>query len=354
MKLLEATLARIGQPSEVARQAARQRLEQLTMPRWALGRLLDLAEDLAGMTGRAQPPVARKTVMLMAGDHGVAAEGVSVYPAEVTAQMGHNFVRGGAGINALASLAGARVVVVDMGVAADLEPLAQGGAVRSCKIRPGTSNIATGSAMSREEAVRAIEAGIAQAEQLSSTTDVFGLGEMGIGNTTPASAIVATMTGRRVAEVTGRGTGVDDERLRHKRAVVERALRVNQPAAADGLDVLAKVGGFEIGGLVGVILAAAAARKPVIVDGFITTAAALIAHRLAPQARAYLVAAHRSVEPGHRHALDHLGLRPLLDLDLRLGEGTGAALAMPLVEAAARVLTQVATFTEAAVSEAKT
>jgi nicotinate-nucleotide--dimethylbenzimidazole phosphoribosyltransferase len=353
MKPLEDTIHRITDHDQVARKQARVRLDQLTMPHWALGKLMDLAEDLAGMTGSVRPPVARKTVVLMAGDHGVTAEGVSLYPAEVTPQMVHNFVRGGAGINALARLNGARVVVVDMGVAGDLSALVTDGSIRSRKIRPGTSNIARGPAMSRDEALRCVEAGIELVAELAPSTDVFGIGEMGIGNTTPASAVVASLSGRTAADVTGRGTGVEGDRLRHKIAVVQRALEVNHPKATDGLDVLAKVGGFEIGGLVGVILGAAAQRKPVLVDGFITAAAALIAHSLAPLARAYMVAAHLSVEPGHRHALDHLGIEPLLNLNLRLGEGTGAALAMNLVDAAVAVLTEVATFAEASVSEAQ-
>jgi nicotinate-nucleotide--dimethylbenzimidazole phosphoribosyltransferase len=314
---------------------------------------MDLAEDLAGMTGSTRPPVANKTIVLMAGDHGVTAEGVSLYPAEVTSQMVHNFVRGGAGINALARLTGSRVVVVDMGVAGDLAHLVRAGSVQSRKIRPGTSNMARGPAMTRDEAIRSIEAGIEVVRDLGASTYVFGIGEMGIGNTTPASAMVASLCGIAAAEVTGRGTGVEGDRLRHKISVVERALAVNQPSSTDGLDVLAKVGGFEIGGLAGVILGAAAERKPVLVDGFITTAAALVAHSLAPATAAFMMAAHLSVEPGHRRAIERLGKQPLLDLDLRLGEGTGAALAMNLVEAAQRVLTEVATFAEASVTGAE-
>jgi nicotinate-nucleotide--dimethylbenzimidazole phosphoribosyltransferase len=354
MKRIEITIGQIVGQDQAARAAARARLEQLSMPRWALGRLMDLAEDLAGMTASAHnPPVARKTVVLMAADHGVTAEGVSLYHAEVTPQMVHNFVRGGAGINALARLTGTRVVVVDMGVAGDLSELAKAGKIKSRKVRAGTSNIARGPAMSRDEAIECVQAGIETATELAESTDIFGIGEMGIGNTTAASAIVASLTGLGAAYVTGRGTGVDDELLRHKVAIVEQALTINRPKPNDALDVLAKVGGFEIGGIAGVILGAAALRKPVLVDGFITTAAAMLAQTLAPNARAYMVAAHRSVEPGHRHALEWLKIEPLLDLNMRLGEGTGAALAMNLVDAAVRVLTEVATFAEASVSEAK-
>lgn len=349
MTLLEETLSAIAPLDQTAKAAARARLEQLTMPFWALGRLMDLSEDLAGMTGSTKPAVERKTIVVMAGDHGVVAEGVSAYPQEVTWQMVANIVAGGASINALARQVGARVVVVDMGVAADLGVL--GDAVIDRKIAPGTGNIALGPAMSRDEAVRALEAGIGLARELGPSTDVFGTGEMGIGNTTPSSAIVAAVTGAAVADVTGRGTGIGDEQLQRKAAVVEQSLRANNADPTDGLDLLAKLGGFEIGGLAGLILGAAAQRKPVVIDGLISTAGALVAQALSPQSADYMIAAHRSVECGHRLALDKLGKKPLLDMDLRLGEGTGAALAMNLVDAAVRVMTEVATFAEAAVSE---
>ena len=352
MSLLEETIGAITPCDSRFRAEARARLEQLTMPHWALGRLLDLAEELAGMTRSLRPAVERRTVVVMAGDHGVAAEGVSKYPQEVTAQMVRNFVRGGAGINALARVAGARVVVVDMGVAGDLGPLAAAGAIVSRRMGAGTGSIAAGPAMSREHAVRCVEAGIGTALALGPETDLFATGDMGIANTTPSSAIVSAITGATVAEVTGRGTGIDDAGLSVKIAVIERALAVNRPDSADPLDVLMKVGGFEIGGIAGLILGAASLKKPVLLDGFISTAGALIAQGLAPHAAEYMIAAHRSVEAGHRIALRRLGKEPLLDLDLRLGEGTGAALAMPIVEAAVRVLTEVATFEEAAVSGA--
>jgi nicotinate-nucleotide--dimethylbenzimidazole phosphoribosyltransferase len=351
MSLLNETIAAIAPQDQPSRQAATERLEQLAMPHWALGRLMDLAQDLAGMTQSMNPPVARKTVVIMAGDHGVVAEGVSAFPQEVTPQMVGNFVQGGAGINALAQQARAEVVVVDMGVAADLSDLAKAGKIISKRIGPGTKNMAEGPAMTREEAVAAIEAGIEVAHALADSTDIFGTGDMGIGNTTPSSAIVATLCDAPVRDVTGRGTGIDDDGLSKKVAAIEKALKCNAPDAADPLDVLAKVGGFEIGGIAGLILGAAAQRKPVLVDGFISTAGALIAQRLAPATGDYIIAAHQSVEQGHRIALASLGKEPLLDLNLRLGEGTGAALAMNLVEAAARVLTEVATFEEAHVAE---
>ncbi len=348
MSLLDQTVNAIVPRGAAAQAAAHARLEALAMPYWALGRLLDLAEDLAGMTGSTKPPVERKTVVVMAGDHGVVADGVSAYPQEVTVQMVANFVAGGASINALARQVGARVIVVDMGVAGDLSSL--GGTVLNRKVAPGTSSIAKGPAMSREQAIEAVEAGIAVALDLGSSTDVFATGEMGIGNTTPSSAIVAALTGADPADVTGRGTGIGDDQLLHKAKVVEQSLWVNNADPSDGLDVLAKLGGFEIGGIAGLILGAASMQKPVVIDGFISTAGALVAQAICPLSADYMIAAHRSVECGHRVALERLGKKPLLDIDLRLGEGTGAALAMNLVDAAVRVLTEVATFEEASVS----
>lgn len=352
LSFLDATFRAIYPQDYACRQQAEERLNQLTMPQWALGDLMDLAVDLAGMTRSLAPPVARKKVVVMVGDHGVAAEGVSQYPAEVTAQMVRNFVRGGAGINALARRAGAGVCVVDVGARDDFPDLVRAGAIVARKIGRGTANIAEGPAMSRTHAVMAVEAGIEVANSLAATTDVFGTGEMGIGNTTPSTAIAAVFTGRKAAELTGRGTGIDDERLRHKVAVIERALAVNAPDAKDGLDVLAKVGGFEIGAIAGLVIGAAAQRKPVIVDGLIAAAGAMIAVSLEPFVRDYLICAHRSVEPGHGALLARLQRKPLLDLNLRLGEGTGAALAMHLVDAAVAILTEVATFAEAGVSGA--
>ena len=352
MNLLTETLSQIEPQSAACRAAARTRLEQLTMPYWALGRLMDLAEDLAGITRSVCPPVGRKAVVVMAGDHGVTASGVSKYPQEVTPQMVHNFVSGGAGIIALARLAGARVSVVDLGVAGDLTPLVQRGQIVSKRIAAGTANFATGPAMTREQAIRSVEAGIEIARDLSDSVDLFGTGDMGIGNTTPSSAIVATLTGGSVETITGRGTGIDDSHWQHKVDVIKQGLAVNRPDPADALDVLAKVGGFEIGGIAGLILGAAAFKKPVLVDGFISTAGALIAHALAPASAQYMIAAHRSVEQGQAIALQHLGKKALLDLELRLGEGTGAALAMHQVEAAVCILTEVATFAEASVSTA--
>jgi nicotinate-nucleotide--dimethylbenzimidazole phosphoribosyltransferase len=354
MNLLQDTISTIVPQDAAVRAEAHRRLEALAMPYWALGRLLDLAEDLAGITRSMRPPVAGKAIFTMAGDHGVVAEGVSKYPQEVTPQMVYNFVAGGAGINALARQVGATVTVVDMGIAADLGELAAQGKIISRRIGPGTRNMARGPAMSRDQAVASLEAGIDIARQAASAVDVFGTGDMGIGNTTPSSAIVAAFSGAPVVEVTGHGTGIDAEQFALKVRVIEESLRINKPDPKDGLDVLAKVGGFEIGGIAGLILGAAAQKKPVVVDGFISTAGALIAHALCPTAAEYMIAAHRSVEKGHRTALEILGKQPLIDLDLRLGEGTGAALAMNFLEAAVRVLTEVATFDEAMVSKANT
>jgi nicotinate-nucleotide--dimethylbenzimidazole phosphoribosyltransferase len=284
----------------------------------------------------------------MAADHGVAAEQVSAYPPAVTAQMVHAFALGKAAINVLGRRAGARVVVVDVGVAADLDPALP---IVHRKVARGTGNLARGPAMSAEQALAAIAVGLdVLADAAAEGLDVVGLGEMGIGNSTSAAALVAALTGAPVAEVTGRGTGIDDAGWLRKVAAIERALAANGVREDAPLAALTAVGGLEIAGLVGVALGAAAHRIPVVVDGFIATAAALVAVALCPAARDYLVAAHRSTEPGHRAALEHLELEPLLALDLRLGEGTGAALALPIVESSAALLAEMATFAEAGVA----
>lgn len=353
MSLLEKTIKVIAPHDKKAEAEARNRLNKLTMPYWALGRLMDLAVDLAGMTGTIRPRVSDKSVVVMAADHGVANEGVSLYPSEVTMQMVLNFANGGAGINALAKLNGARVHIVDMGVNGDLSQFMNTDSIEVVHIENGTRNMANGPAMSKEKALESVEAGIRIALGLGGETDLFGTGDMGIGNTTPSSAIVSVMTGEEPAQVTGRGTGIDDKQFQGKVETIEKALRVNQADPSDAMDVLAKVGGFEIGGIAGLILGAASLHKPVVIDGFISTAGALIAYGLCPLSAEYVVAAHKSVERGHMAALKMLGKQPLLDLNMRLGEGTGAALAMNIVEAAVRVLTEVATFDEAGVSEAE-
>jgi len=349
MTTLEEIVSRIRPLDQKAMQAVRERQDNLTKPAGSLGRLEELSIKVAGITGNPRPVIRHRAIITMAADHGVVAEGVSAYPAEVTPQMVYNFVRGGAAINVLARQAGARVVVVDIGVATDLESHSH---IINKKIAYGTQNMALGPAMSREQALAAIRAGIDVVEaEHARGLDIVGTGDMGIGNTTPSSAIVTAITGASVASVTGRGTGIGEAQLQHKVAVIERALAVNRPDPNDPLDVLSKVGGYEIAGLVGVILGAAARRVPVVVDGFISGAAALIATELCPQVRDYLIAAHSSVEIGHRVTLERMELAPLLNLNLRLGEGTGAALAMMLVDASLRILHEMATFSEAGVAE---
>jgi len=349
--VLEATIERIGTLDEGAMEAARERQGRLTKPPGSLGRLEALSVQVAGIQGRARPEVSKKVVFVAAGDHGVVAQGVSAYPQAVTVQMVANFAAGGAAINVLARQVGARVVVVDMGVAGET---AQAARVVQKKVAPGTGDIACGHAMSRRQARETVQLGIEVfEEELGRGIELAATGDMGIGNTTPSAAIIATFTGRFPAEVAGQGTGVDDAGLARKVAVVERALSVNRPEAKYPLDVLGKVGGFEIGGLAGVILAAAANRVPVVIDGVISGAAALVAAGLEPRAKEFMIAGHLSTEPGHRAALEHLGLEPVLDLGMRLGEGTGAALAMGIVEAAVRTLNEMATFEEAGVSGAE-
>jgi nicotinate-nucleotide--dimethylbenzimidazole phosphoribosyltransferase len=345
---LEDIINKIHPLDESTMQSAQARQNMLTKPAGSLGRLEKLSIQLAGIQRKLLPSIKDKVIITMAGDHGIVAEGVSAFPQEVTPQMVMNFLSGGAAINVLARHVGARVVVVDMGVVSDFEPHPS---LVVKKVAKGTANMAKGPAMTRAQAERSILAGVEVVEaEIKRGLDIVGTGDMGIGNTTPSAAIAAVLTGESPAKIAGRGTGVDDEGLKRKISAVERALAVNQPNATDGLDVLAKVGGFEIGGLAGVILGAAANGKPVMVDGFISTAAAMIAVAIAPAVRPYLVSAHRSKEVGHGIMLDWLQLKPLFDLDMRLGEGTGAALGMSMAEAACKVLAEMATFGEAGVS----
>lgn len=346
--LLSQTIAAIGELNREAMAQAQARVDSLLKPPGSLGRLEELAVQLAGITGRPAPEIRAKSVIVMAGDHGVVAEGVSGAPQEITYQILPRFLDGTGGIGVLGRHVGAKVVVVDIGVAREVAW--PGVLVR--KVRPGTGNIARGPAMTYDEAVRAVETGIEIArEEIAQGADLLATGDMGIGNTTPSSAILCALAGIPVEEAVGRGTMVNDAVLARKRAVVAEALRVNRPDPADPLDVLAKVGGLEIAGLAGVILGAAARRVPVLLDGFITGAAALIAANLCPRAKDFMIASHLSEERAHRHMLAVLGLKPLLDMNLRLGEGTGAALAMPVVEAAAKILREMATFSEAGVSD---
>jgi len=327
------------------------RLDNLTKPIGSLGRLEEIARQVVAITEKRNPTFSGKTIITMAGDHGVAAEGVSAYPQEVTPQMVYNFLRGGAAINVLARHVGAKVVVVDMGVAVELEPHPD---FISKKIDFGTKNMAQGPAMSREQAIQSLEAGIevAQAE-IQKGMDILGTGDMGIANTTPSSAIVAVVTGAPIAKVTGRGTGIDDKTLNHKIQVIQRALEVNAPDPDDTIDVLAKVGGYEIGGIAGAILGATAGRIPVVIDGFISTAGALIAAEICPTVRQYMFSAHNSVEIGHKVMLEFLGLTPIADWNLRLGEGTGATLVIGIIEAAVKILNEMASFEEAGVSQSE-
>src|SRR6266571_138721 len=329
---------------------ARTRQQQLTKPAGSLGRLEDIAIQMAGITRQPLPNVKQKTVVIMAGDHGVTSEGVSAYPAAVTAQMVHNFLQGGAAINALAHYVGAKVIVVDVGVAADISHPD----LLSRKVAFGTANMVLEPAMTRAQMLEAIQVGMDVCDaQLDQGIDLVATGDMGIGNTTASSAITAALLQTPVALVTGRGTGISDEQLAHKIQVIEKALARHVPNPQDPLDVLMKVGGLEIAGLVGVIVAAASRRVPVVIDGFISGAAALIAIELNPLVREYLLAGHVSVERGHHLILERLGLSPLLDLKLRLGEGTGAVLAMSLIDAALHTHSEMATFEEAGVSKSE-
>ncbi|WP_159882699.1 nicotinate-nucleotide--dimethylbenzimidazole phosphoribosyltransferase [Paenibacillus puerhi] len=327
---------------------ASERLDSLTKPPGSLGRLEETARQLAGMTGQLTPDLSRKAVIVMAGDHGVCEEGVSAFPAAVTPQMVLNFLSGGAAVNVLSRQTGADVVCVDIGVNADLSHPA----LVSRKIRMGTANMAVGPAMTRSEAEDAIAVGIELVgEMVGQGYRMFATGEMGIGNTTASSAILTVLGDTDPVDATGRGTGIDDERLKHKRDVIARAIAVNRPDAQDPIDVLAKVGGLEIAGLVGVILGAARHRCPVVIDGFISSAAALLAARIAPLSASYMIASHLSQELGHARLLERIGLQPMLRMDMRLGEGTGAVLAFPIIEASVLIMKEMATFADAGVSQ---
>ena len=348
MKILEAALARIKPVDQVLLKAAQAKLDNKTKPLGSLGRIEEFGRRVAAISGNLKPDLSKKVIYTFAGDHGVVEEGVSAFPKEVTPQMVFNFLNGGAGVNVLARHAGAEVRVVDMGVDFDF------GAVPGLidrKIARGTKNLAKEPAMTRAEAVAALEAGITLAlDAKSEGVALLGTGDMGIGNTTPSSAIIAAFSGISVRDLTHRGTGINDEALEKKIRAIEQGLAVNRPDPSDPLDVLTKVGGFEIAGIAGLVLGAAAAGIPVVVDGFISTAGALIASELNPSVKEYIFAAHESVEIGHAFMLERLDAEPILDLKLRLGEGTGAALAMILIEAGAKVLSEMASFEEAGVT----
>lgn len=349
MDKINHTIAAIKPLDGKAMAEAERRQNCLTKPPGSLGQLETLSIQVAGIKGNPRPQIIHKVIFTLAGDHGANQEGVSAYPSEVTSQMVYNFLRGSAGINVLARHVGARVVVADLGVVSILK---QHPDLKYKKIAGGTRNMAQGPAMSRAEALCSIEAGIELVEEeLKQGIDILGTGDMGIGNTTSSSAITAAITGAEVATITGRGTGLNDEGWQHKVKVIQKALEINRPEPHDPIDVLSKVGGFELGGIAGLILAGARYRIPVVIDGFISGAAALIAAGLSPSVKPYLIASHMSVERGHKIILEYLDLKPLLNLDLRLGEGTGAALGIFLAEASLKILDEMATFAEAGVSE---
>ncbi len=361
MDLLEYTLKNVQPVSTDSARQVKKRFKEFAIPRGSLGRLEELATFYTSVRDTPKGEIRRKVVFVMAGDHGVAEEGVSNFPQEVTHQMVKNFLNGGAAINVLAQHIGARVVVVDCGVAKPIEPAIgcppQAGGpchLKIKKIGPGTRNIARGPAMTRKEARRALEVGIEiLEEELERGVELVATGDMGIANTTPSSAILVTLTGIGVDEAVGRGTGITDGILARKAEVVRRAIELNRPDPHDPLDVLAKIGGYEIGAIAGLCLGAARHRIPILLDGFISTAGALLACALEPKVRGYLMASHLSAERGHALMLKKLGLRPILQLDMCLGEGTGAVLAMPLVEASVKLLLQMATFSQAGVSQAR-
>lgn len=345
---LQQAVAAIRPPDAETMSRAAARQATLTKPPGSLGQLEGLSIRLAGMLRTEQPRISGKAIIIAAADHGVVAQGVAAYPQDVTAQMVLNFLAGGAAINVICEQLGIQQIIVDAGVATELPPHPE---LRSLGIGRGTTDMTQGPAMTREQARQCMEAGIGFAQEcVERGIDLIGTGDMGIGNTTASAAITSVMTGLPPEDVTGDGAGRPAAGLQHKIAVIRRALEVNAPNPQDGLAVLAGVGGFEIGVLAGVIIGAAANGRPVVLDGFISGAAALIANAIAPASRDYMIAAHLSAERGHRTALDHLGLTPILDLNMRLGEGTGAALAMPIIEAAAATLSEMATFGEAGVS----
>jgi nicotinate-nucleotide--dimethylbenzimidazole phosphoribosyltransferase len=353
MELIEKSIASIKPLNDAVYEQANERLANQARPAGSLGMLEPASARLAAIFGTLDVRLDNKVIVTCAGDHGVTDEGVSLFPQKVTAQMVFNFVGQGASINVLAKHAGARVKVADLGVNFDFDPDLP---IFHKKIGKGTANFARVPAMSCEDAIRSVEAGIEIVNELlaDGLVDMLGTGDMGIGNTTPSSAVIAAFSGIAVDKLTGRGTGIDDAALANKIRVIEKALAIHRPDPKDPLDVLAKVGGFEIGGLAGLVIGAAAAGIPVVCDGLIATAGALIACELAPAAKAYLFASHRSVEVGHRFMHERLGVEPLLDIQFRLGEGTGAALAMELLDAATRVLCDIKTFEEVAIENAQT
>ena len=348
MLQIEELIASIEAVDQELLSATQGRLDRKTKPLGSLGRLEEFACRLVSISGKELPDLSKKVIFTFAGDHGITEEGVSLYPKEVTPQMVFNFLRGGAGVNVLARHAGAEVRVVDVGVDFDFEGCP--GLIHR-KVARGTANFAKGPAMSRQEMFAAMSVGIELAEQCKAEgVGLVGTGEMGIGNTSPSSAIISAIGRLSVEQVTHRGTGISDSAMVTKVSAIKRGLEINSPDPSDPLDVLQKVGGLEIAGIAGLVLGCAANRIPVVVDGFISTAGALIASELHPNVRDYIFAAHQSVEVGHRFMLERIGAKPILDLDLRLGEGTGAALAMTMIEAGVKILVEMATFEQAGVT----
>ncbi|MGI6119521.1 MAG: nicotinate-nucleotide--dimethylbenzimidazole phosphoribosyltransferase [Desulfosporosinus sp.] len=343
---LQTLLVCISDLDEASIGQIQRRLDALTKPKGSLGQLETLAMRLGGIQRTASPKILKKAVLLMAGDHGVVEEGVSAFPQEVTLQMVYNIINGGAAINVLARHAKAEVFCTDVGVAFPLK-----GNIIHKRVANGTRNMTKGPAMTRQQALQALLTGAEVAEEkIRAGYNLLATGDLGIGNTTPSSAIVALLTNSTIESVVGRGTGLDDAGLIRKRQAIKKAIEINQPDPRDGLDVLAKVGGLEIAAIAGSILQAAASRIPIVIDGFISTAGALIAAKLAPQSTAFMIPSHSSVEIGHQKALAKLGLEPVLNLNMRLGEGTGAALAFHVIEAALHILEEMSTFADAGVS----
>lgn len=348
MMNMDNILYHIEPVKEEWKEKAQERLNALAIPTGSLGVMTSLAEQLVAIAEDMTPRFPRKEVFVMAGDHGVTEEGVSLFPKEVTTEMVGNFLKGGAGINAFAQNAGAKVNVVDMGVDARLDRIYGKGCVMDRKINFGTKNFTKEPAMTREEATQALECGIQLViDAKSRGADLIATGDMGIANTSASTAVFAALSGLDVREITGRGTGLDDEAMERKAALIEKAILLHRPCKNDPVGILAKLGGFEIGGIAGLILGAAYCRIPVLLDGYISTAGALLATTLAPACKDYIIAAHMSHEKAHKAMLDYMDLRPLLHLDLRLGEGTGAALAMPIIDAASSMLEHMLTFEEA-------
>ncbi len=350
MKLLQGTIESISPVNGEVMENTQKRLDSLTKPPGSLGIMEHIAKRMAGITSEVKPELPEKTCILMAGDHGVVEEGVSPYPQEVTPQMVMNFINGGAAMSVLTKHAGSDLIIVDIGVADDLPDMPF---LFKRKVAYGTANMCKGPAMKREQAIKAVEVGIEVVEDcIKNGAGLIGTGEMGIGNTSPSTAIISLYARKPVEEVVGRGTGADDDRLKVKIAAIKKAIEVNKPEIKDPIDVLSKVGGLEIAGLAGVILGASANRVPVVIDGFISGAAAVIATAIKPEVKDYLIASHLSEEPGHRAMLDYLDIKPMLHMNMRLGEGTGAALAMNIIDASLKILNEMSTFAEAGVSEA--